>query len=209
MLPVCSYYPLQSRHRMDLSHHCLMGSCGSRTHTLSRCPKPVPPRPKGNHLIDDAGGSEPYNPLPFASCFVCLQQGHLASTCPRNKHKGVYPRGGSCKLCGEKTHLAKDCELNKRPSNNESGNTRYEPNKAGADEDDFHMVQRNNVRSNAEAGGINSSMARSQKGKRQQGANLSSKSSHTPLRQSVQDAIAHTRPTLTTPQAKRPKVVNF
>ena len=72
--------------------------CGSTQHTLSRCRKP----------------SNPDNPLPFASCFVCSRKGHLASSCPKNADRGVYPNGGSCKLCGEKSHLAKNCPLRKQ-----------------------------------------------------------------------------------------------
>lgn len=71
--------------------------CGSRKHNLARCRQPA----------------QPDNPLPYASCFVCSGQGHLASSCPRNNGKGVYPNGGSCKLCGETTHLARDCALRK------------------------------------------------------------------------------------------------
>ena len=70
--------------------------CGSRKHRLSACREKV---------------SDPSNPLPFASCFVCNGNGHLASQCPENKEKGVYPNGGSCKLCGETDHLARDCKL--------------------------------------------------------------------------------------------------
>lgn len=72
--------------------------CGSTKHTLSKCKKP----------------SDLSNPLPFASCFVCSGQGHLASACPQNKGKGVYPHGGCCKICGDTSHLAKDCELRKK-----------------------------------------------------------------------------------------------
>ena len=70
--------------------------CGSRKHRLSACREKV---------------SDPSNPLPFASCFVCSGNGHLASQCPKNKEKGVYPNGGSCKLCGETDHLARNCKL--------------------------------------------------------------------------------------------------
>ena len=70
--------------------------CGSRKHRLSGCREKV---------------SDPSNPLPFASCFVCSGNGHLASRCPENKEKGVYPNGGSCKLCGETDHLARNCKL--------------------------------------------------------------------------------------------------
>ena len=71
--------------------------CGSRKHNLARCRQPA----------------QPDNPLPYASCFVCSGSGHLASSCPQNNGKGVYPNGGSCKLCGETTHLARDCTLRK------------------------------------------------------------------------------------------------
>ncbi|KAF8634302.1 hypothetical protein AX17_004254 [Amanita inopinata Kibby_2008] len=99
--------------------------CGSKRHNLSRCKKPV----------------DEFNPLPFASCFVCHKKGHLVSACPQNKEKGVYPNGGSCKLCGETSHLAKDCGLRKQDSVKNSmvlGTGKD----AGADEDDFHSLNR-------------------------------------------------------------------
>ena len=72
--------------------------CGSKKHSLSRCKKP----------------SNPADPFPYASCFVCNGKGHLASVCPQNKSKGVYPNGGSCKLCGDTSHLAKNCGIREK-----------------------------------------------------------------------------------------------
>ncbi|KAF8274573.1 hypothetical protein EI94DRAFT_1713750 [Lactarius quietus] len=104
--------------------------CSSRKHTLARCRKP--PEPDGS--------------LPFASCFVCSGRGHLADSCPKNNGKGVYPNGGSCKLCGETTHLAKDCMLRKKRADASADASLLGIGReAGADEDDFHMIQRRNL----------------------------------------------------------------
>ncbi|KAI9442259.1 hypothetical protein H4582DRAFT_1927424 [Lactarius indigo] len=103
--------------------------CGSRKHNLARCRKP--PEPDGS--------------LPFASCFVCSGRGHLAGSCPNNNGKGVYPNGGSCKLCGETTHLAKDCTLRKKIDGGAAAALLGTGREAGADEDDFHMIQRRNL----------------------------------------------------------------
>jgi zinc finger CCHC domain-containing protein 9 len=93
-------------YRYASAHVCRIGTlalqgclarCGSTRHTLSKCKKPV----------------DPQHPLPFASCFVCSGQGHLASTCPSNEAKGIYPNGGCCKLCGETSHLARNCPVRK------------------------------------------------------------------------------------------------
>lgn len=41
-------------------------------------------------------------------------KGHLASACPQNKSKGVYPNEGSCKLCADTSHLAKNCGIREK-----------------------------------------------------------------------------------------------
>lgn len=66
--------------------------CGSTQHGLAACPR-------RNENGDD---------LPFATCFVCGKQGHLASKCQQNE-KGIYVNGGCCKVCGSKLHLSKSC----------------------------------------------------------------------------------------------------
>ncbi|KAI0773951.1 hypothetical protein C8Q74DRAFT_1267537 [Fomes fomentarius] len=102
--------------------------CGSRRHNLSRC----------KELVD------PEHPLPFASCFVCSGKGHLASKCPMNQSKGIYPNGGCCKLCKETTHLAKDCPLRKQEVDAKTVFVGTGEG-VGADEDDFHTIKRMTV----------------------------------------------------------------
>ncbi|UZJ53851.1 hypothetical protein CBS101457_003171 [Exobasidium rhododendri] len=106
--------------------------CGSTEHSLAKCKRSAP------HVGPD---------LPFASCFICKEKGHLASKCKQNKGRGIYPNGGSCMLCQSVDHLAKDCELRTNAAGVNSisnaaismGNT-Y--SKTGADEDDFHSLSR-------------------------------------------------------------------
>ena len=69
--------------------------CGSLDHGLATCP-----------LIRNK--QEDNGELPYAICFVCNKQGHLASQCPEND-KGIYVNGGACKTCGSKFHLSNQC----------------------------------------------------------------------------------------------------
>jgi len=72
--------------------------CGSTEHALHNCPK----RHRGD-----------WSDLPFATCFICSEKGHLASACPKNK-TGIYINGGCCRNCGSQQHLASDCPERKK-----------------------------------------------------------------------------------------------
>ncbi|WFD30230.1 hypothetical protein MSPP1_001247 [Malassezia sp. CBS 17886] len=105
--------------------------CGSTEHTLARCRRA---------RTDGA--------LPFATCYICSGKGHLASTCPENHGRGVYPDGGHCKVCGSVEHLAKNCPLDaKRTSaahSVEAGGVGMlaESDGVGGDDDEFHAVSK-------------------------------------------------------------------
>jgi zinc finger CCHC domain-containing protein 9 len=69
--------------------------CGSTEHTLRHC-------------TVRSSSSKDKEALPFASCFVCHEKGHLAGQCPNNE-KGIYVNGGCCKECGSTSHLVTKC----------------------------------------------------------------------------------------------------
>eukprot|EP00375_Theileria_parva_P003407 XP_766089.1 hypothetical protein [Theileria parva strain Muguga] len=46
--------------------------------------------------------------LPYASCFVCGERGHLSSQCPENP-KGIFPKGSGCHFCGSVRHKKANC----------------------------------------------------------------------------------------------------
>ncbi|EPB79015.1 hypothetical protein ANCCEY_01872 [Ancylostoma ceylanicum] len=64
--------------------------CGSTEHNVHKCPRK---NVKG---------------FPYATCFVCGQQGHLSRDCEKNAN-GIYPDGGGCNVCGSTKHLKRDC----------------------------------------------------------------------------------------------------
>jgi zinc finger CCHC domain-containing protein 9 len=87
---------------------------------------------------------DPSNPTPYATCFVCLSQGHLSSQCPQNE-RGVYVNGGACKICGSVKHRAKDCpkiRVREEDVVDELGGGRQGYREAGADEDDWMVRPR-------------------------------------------------------------------
>ena len=82
--------------------------CGSTEHRLADCPKR---RRKTKQKI---GGYQDED-LPYATCFICGEMGHLALQCEKNK-KGVFVLGGSCRECGKKDHIVADCPMRKKNS---------------------------------------------------------------------------------------------
>lgn len=67
-------------------------NCGSGDHSLKNCTK--------KRSVDGS--------LPFATCFICKQMGHISKDCKQNAN-GLYVNGGCCHICLKKTHLVKDC----------------------------------------------------------------------------------------------------
>lgn len=95
--------------------------CGSTEHSLSACPKVR----KGERAVE--------MDLPFATCFVCKEKGHLASQCQQNE-RGIYVNGGSCRNCGSTKHRANDCPDKKKTSKNSDNDEPTEEEEAMANE---------------------------------------------------------------------------
>merc|ERR1712032_708036 len=68
-------------------------NCGSDTHNVHGCDKPVD-----------------YGNLPFSSCFICGEMGHLSSRCPKSD-KGIYIKGCLALNAGVKNILQKIVQL--------------------------------------------------------------------------------------------------
>lgn len=81
-------------------------------------------------------------PLPYAKCFICNEQGHLSKQCPKNEN-GIYPNGGACHKCGSKAHLAKDCNVSVDEDGEPLADGKTTVSKIdseqGADDDDYHI----------------------------------------------------------------------
>lgn len=89
--------------------------CGSMDHPLKKCPK-LDFKEKNYNGKDslDFGKMK----LPFVTCFVCNQMGHISSQCGQNK-KGIYVNGGCCKECGNNDHVYSNCPKRKKPGEKE------------------------------------------------------------------------------------------
>lgn len=101
--------------------------CGSLEHSLAKCPKKIP----GKSEKEDTE-------LPFATCYICQQKGHLASQCSRNEH-GIYVNGGQCKYCSSIYHRASDCPNNKK-NQSASGTAERTRRHTVGDNDDLDLA---------------------------------------------------------------------
>jgi zinc finger CCHC domain-containing protein 9 len=81
--------------------------CGSTEHNLASCPN----KSSNNDKTKNTKATE----LPYATCFICQQRGHIASQCQQNQH-GIYVQGtGQCKYCQSKFHRASQCPDKSKP----------------------------------------------------------------------------------------------
>jgi zinc finger CCHC domain-containing protein 9 len=82
--------------------------CGSTEHNLASCPE-VEDEKNSKKTKNQATVQVPQQQLPYATCFICQQRGHIALQCPQNQH-GIYVQGnGQCKFCGSKYHRGSHC----------------------------------------------------------------------------------------------------
>lgn len=90
--------------------------CRQPGHFAANCPQK---REEGEESICFKCGSTEHNiykctaqlkegEMPFATCYICKEKGHLSSKCPDNP-RGLYPDGGGCRFCGSVEHYRRDC----------------------------------------------------------------------------------------------------
>jgi zinc finger CCHC domain-containing protein 9 len=97
--------------------------CGSTEHNLANCPQ--------NQMHGTKHSKEENTLLlPYATCFVCHQKGHLASQCSMNDH-GIYINGGQCNYCLSKYHRGSNCPNKKRQSSKDRSDERSNNQKDG------------------------------------------------------------------------------
>ena len=95
--------------------------CGSTEHNLASCPSNSSSKHK------KAASELQHQELPFATCFICQERGHIASQCQQNQH-GIYVQGtGQCKYCQSKFHRGSQCpDKSKSKSKSETDHGRLE-----------------------------------------------------------------------------------
>ena len=90
--------------------------CGSTEHNLASCPN----HSSNNDRMKNSKAVTALE-LPFATCFICQERGHIASQCQKNEH-GIYVQGtGQCKYCQSKYHRGSQCpdRSKKQPKSND------------------------------------------------------------------------------------------
>lgn len=98
--------------------------CGSTEHNLASCPK----KSSNNDKTKNKKATElQHEELPFATCFICQERGHIASQCQQNQH-GIYVQGtGQCKYCQSKFHRGSQCpDKSKSKSKGDGDNGRLD-----------------------------------------------------------------------------------
>ena len=109
--------------------------CGKTDHSLNVCP--LLTKEERNDKMK--GGKLNYHKmeLPFATCFICKEQGHLSSQCKLNSH-GIYIGGsGGCRFCGKNDHLYVHCTERGQQKQEKDGDNNFNDNDGGADVDQF------------------------------------------------------------------------
>lgn len=109
--------------------------CGKTDHSLNVCP--LLTKEERNDKMK--GGKLNYHKmeLPFATCFICKEQGHLSSQCKLNSH-GIYIGGsGGCRFCGKNDHLYVHCTERGQQKQEKDGDNNFNDNDGGADIDQF------------------------------------------------------------------------